>query len=69
MPINRPDGRHWCAPDQEEPGEDGSWTCPDCGTVWLFSQDADWAGLWETAEDRELRLSTPPVEPVTEGTD
>lgn len=56
MPINRPDGRHWCAPDQEEPGEDGSWTCPDCMTVWLHSV-VDGSVLWETSEVREQRLA------------
>lgn len=34
MPINRPDGRHWCAPEREEVPEDGTWECPDCGTEW-----------------------------------
>lgn len=66
MPINRPDGRHWCAPDQEIPDEDGQWTCPDCGTVWLFSE-TEMGSLWETPEDRELRQNATQVsETVTE---
>lgn len=57
MPINRPDGRHWCAPDQETPDEDGQWTCPDCGTQWVFSEVEGSGGLWETPEAREQRLA------------
>lgn len=37
MPINREDGRHWCAPDAETPGPDGTWTCPDDGVVWRYT--------------------------------
>jgi hypothetical protein len=56
MPINRPDGRHWCAPDREEPDESGQWTCPDCGQVWLRSVDSG-SVLWEPPEVREQRLA------------
>lgn len=34
MPIDREDGRHWCAPDQETPDEDGVWVCTGCGLSW-----------------------------------
>ena len=69
VPINRPDGRHWCAPDRETPDEDGQWTCPDCGTVWLFSHVEGSAGLWETSEAREARLEAESLEPVTDEVD
>lgn len=53
MPINRPDGRHWCDPASEEPDEDGQWTCPECGTIWLRSISGT---FWETSEQRVARL-------------
>ena len=39
MPINRPDGRHWCAPERETPDEDGRWTCPEDGVSWVFDAE------------------------------
>lgn len=61
MPINRPDGRHWCAPEREPVQEDGAeWTCPDCGTTWCATSDqaAGWGpGLtWETVAERDRRV-------------
>jgi hypothetical protein len=41
-PIDREDGRHWCDPASEEPGEDGTWTCPGCETVWRLSEHGVW---------------------------
>lgn len=41
MPIDRPDGRHWCDPASETAGEDGTWTCP-CGKVWRRHENAIW---------------------------
>lgn len=54
-PIDRPDGRHWCAPEQEQPDENGEWTCPGCKQLWLFSLDPGYP-LWETPEARATRL-------------
>lgn len=54
MPINRPDGRHWCAPEDEPPTDD-VWTCPDCGQEWVFGYVEDRA-TWETPEGRAERL-------------
>lgn len=45
MPINRPDGRHWCDPASETPGPDGTWTC-ECKQVWTCQ-----LGTWVRAED------------------
>lgn len=56
MPINRPDGRHWCNPAAESPDEDGQWVCPDCGETWLFTDETGYA-LWETSHQREQRLA------------
>lgn len=56
MPINRPDGRHWCDPASETPDESGQWTCPDCETVWLFTDEPGYP-LWETPEQRENRIT------------
>lgn len=55
MPINRPDGRHWCDPASEKPDENGQWTCPDCGTVWHYDTTTQ---VWEKDADRDLRLQT-----------
>ena len=49
MPINRPDGRHWCDPGSETPDESGSWVCPDCGQEWLYDATKQ---TWETREHR-----------------
>ena len=54
MPINRPDGRHWCDPASETPDDNGGWKCPDCGQEWLFSESLGYP-LWETPEDRVVR--------------
>lgn len=54
MPINREDGRHWCAPDKESPDDQGQWVCPQCHQVWLYTPDLS---LWETQEARETRLA------------
>lgn len=62
MPINRPDGRHWCDPASEQPDEDGQWTCPDDGVVWLYSE-TKYGVLWETPEQREERLAREAEEP------
>ena len=34
MPIDREDGRHWCAPDRETPNGDGIWVCTGCDQSW-----------------------------------
>ena len=54
MPINRPDGRHWCAPEREQPDENGQWTCPECGKTWIANEDG-FGRIWGTAEDHEAR--------------
>lgn len=45
MPIDRPDGRHWCDPTSETPDEHGLWTCT-CGQQWRKVSDQ----LWEHAD-------------------
>lgn len=65
MPINREDGRHWCDPASEEPDAEGQWTCPDCKTVWLYTEDPGHP-LWETAEQRDGRLHDAPTMVVAE---
>ena len=47
MPIDRPDGRHFCDPASETPDEHGSWTCP-CGNTWVLYE-----GVWVLEEDLE----------------
>ena len=62
---NRTDGRHWCAPDTAEEGEDLVFC--DCGKVWsydvtqrLWSELADERTLPEL--DQELPAFPPPGE-------
>lgn len=54
MPINR-NGLHWCDPASQTPDVNGAWTCPECGTDWLFGTDAGYS-LWEQPSHREARL-------------
>ena len=42
MPIDREDGRHWCAPDREIPDEAGLWVCTGCGMSWTRVTDSLW---------------------------
>lgn len=50
MPIDRPDGRHWCAPDNETPDEHKMWTC-ECGKTWEQTEEhLGW--VWVLAEDQ-----------------
>lgn len=41
MPIDRSDGRHWCAPDRETHGLD-HWACPGCNTSWELHGNVWW---------------------------
>lgn len=41
MPIDRMDGKHWCAPSLEAPDADGRWVCP-CGQVWVTADRINW---------------------------
>lgn len=54
MPINRPDGRHWCDPASETPDDNGGWKCPDCGQEWLFDVIGG-RPTWETPDNRASR--------------
>lgn len=62
MPLNRPDGRHWCAPEREPVPDDGTWTCPDCGTVWEH-QMIEQGSTWIRAEQPEPVDEEPEAEP------
>ena len=42
MPIDRPDGRHFCNPDKPHPAAGEVWVCPGDGQRWLF-HDGGWA--------------------------
>lgn len=48
--INRPDGRHWCAPNEAPEGEDLLFC--NCGKVWSY--DAPSSTWSELADEREL---------------
>ena len=51
MPIDRPDGRHWCAPEREPAPAIGQWVCPGCGTVWLYNAETRvWARQTSTED-------------------
>ena len=41
MPIDRDDGRHWCAPDQEMPDVEGIWVCT-CKQSWTMVNSQLW---------------------------
>jgi len=53
MPIDREDGRHWCAPDLETADAQGQWTC-ECDQQWLYTEALGYP-LWERPEDRQAR--------------
>ena len=44
--LNRPDGRHWCAPDSTD-GSENPLECGTCGRVWLLKGNT-WSELPET---------------------
>lgn len=51
MPVDREDGRHWCAPDAAAV-PDGEWTCPGCGKVWVYDTAAPLPlGVWRRSEE------------------
>lgn len=56
MPIDRPDGRHWCAPEFETPDEHGTWTCPGCQQVWVYRADSR-VSHWILEEDLEVETT------------
>jgi hypothetical protein len=36
MPIDRPDGRHFCDPGSAVPDGEGMWVCPGDGVRWAY---------------------------------
>lgn len=77
MPIDRDDGRHWCAPDQETPDADGVWVCTGCGVSWTRLHETLWLRTDDipayrkaeekrvAAEQERLVAETPIVEEQT----
>jgi ribosomal protein L37AE/L43A len=57
MPINRPDGRHWCAPEREPIPDSGVWVCSDCAKVWEF-RGSTWApeGAFALSPEEEVEV-------------
>lgn len=54
MPIDRPDGRHFCDPGSQQPGPGGTWTCPGCKTQWTYISDQH---VWVSAADLPKALA------------
>jgi hypothetical protein len=66
MPIDRPDGRHWCAPDQETPDNDGVWVCA-CDKSWSRVSPFLWmptedVPAWQAAQDAAALTLLPDTE-------
>ena len=68
MPIDRDDGRHWCAPDQETPDAEGVWVCTGCGLSWTLVAEQLWVRTddipaFRLAEQARVATETAAVEP------
>lgn len=48
--INRPDGRHWCAPNQAPEGE-VLVICDTCGKVWSYDMSTF---TWSQLSDEDV---------------
>lgn len=74
MPIDREDGRHWCAPDRETPDAAGVWVCTGCGLSWTMVSDSLWmqtaevpaylAGIAEIAAAEAAAPTVPAAEEI-----
>lgn len=70
MPIDREDGRHWCAPDRETPDAEGVWVCTGCGLSWTRVTDSIWTRTDEVPEylagvvEQEPLAAEPTEKPV-----